>query len=88
LNLSLARRRAPLPILIVIDGLDECDDPKARSLFLETIFEAAPRLRRYFKFLIVSRPEADIQNSFEPTSVQDAVVVDFPCFKRMPYAIM
>jgi hypothetical protein len=81
LNLSPARRRASLPILIVIDGLDECDDPKARSLFLETIFEAAPRLRRYFKFLIVSRPEADIQNSFEPTSVQDDVnVIDLSAY--------
>lgn len=81
LNLSPARRRASLPILIVIDGLDECDDPKERSLFLKTILDAAPRLRRYLKFLIVSRPEADIQNFFETTSIQDDVnVIDLSAY--------
>jgi len=81
LNLSPAHRRACLPILIVIDGLDECGDPKEISLFLKTIFEAAPRLRRYLKFLIVSRPEAVIQNFFERTSVQDDVnVIDLSAY--------
>ena len=53
-----------LPKLIIIDGLDECADQKARSTILKSIFDNLPRLRGHLKFLIVSRPEYDIQHSF------------------------
>ena len=53
------------PKLIIIDDLDECADQKARSIILKSIFDNLPRLRGHLKFLIISRPEHDIQYSFK-----------------------
>ncbi len=52
------------PMLILIDGLDECEDRQARRLVLTSIFKFLPRLRGHLKFLIVTRPEHDIASSF------------------------
>lgn len=83
LKVSPARRRASFPISIVLDSLDECDDRTERDLFLESIFEASPRLQRYLKFLIVSRPESDIQDLFESTRFQDkATVIDLSPYRN------
>ena len=82
LDLSPTRRRALFPILIVLEGLDEYDDRTERDLFLETVFEASPRLQRYLKFLIVSQPESDIRDLFESTKFQDKVnVIDFSAYR-------
>jgi len=53
------------PMLIIVDGLDECVDRTARNLILEMVFKAFPLLHGHIKFLIVSRPEYDIQRSFD-----------------------
>lgn len=53
------------PMLIIVDGLDECIVQKEREDTLEVIFDALPRLHGHVKFLIVSRPEYDIQRSFD-----------------------
>jgi len=45
------------PMLVVINGLNECINQKARNLILKLVFDALPRLRASIKFLIVSRPE-------------------------------
>lgn len=52
-------------MLIIIDGLDECEDQQERCLVLSTICDAIPRLHGQLKFLITSRPEYDIQSFFE-----------------------
>ena len=54
-----------LPRLIIIDGLDECTNQIARSLILKIIFDNRPHLHGHIKFLIVSRPEYDIQCAFD-----------------------
>lgn len=54
-------------LTFIIDGLDECENPKVRRLILKTICGAHPRLRGYVKFLITSRPEDDIQVFYEKT---------------------
>ena len=54
-------------MLVIIDGLDECVDPTARNLILNVVFRvnAFPLLHSHIKFLIVSRPEYDVQHSFD-----------------------
>jgi len=58
------------PLLIIIDGLDECHDHKERILALNIMFDALPHLHGRIKFLVVSRPEYDIERSFESAARQ------------------
>jgi len=63
---SLTSSSSPIrPMLIIIDGLDECEDQNERRLVLRTIYDAMPHLCGQLKFLIASRPEFDIQTFFE-----------------------
>lgn len=79
LNLSPTRRLASFPILIV---LDELDNRTERDLFIEAIFKASPRLRRYIKFLVVSRPESNVGDLFESTRFQNKVnVIDISAYR-------
>ncbi|KAF9526683.1 hypothetical protein CPB83DRAFT_857616 [Crepidotus variabilis] len=50
--------------LIIIDGLDECNDPDVQIDLLKIIADAIPRLPHPFRFLVVSRPEAHISHIF------------------------
>jgi len=51
--------------LLIIDGLDECTNRMAQTLILKVVFNNLPRLHGHFKFLIISRPEYDIQGFFD-----------------------
>jgi len=51
------------PILIAIDGLDECYDDKIQSDLLSIIAAAIPRLTLPFRFLIACRPESHIMHT-------------------------
>ncbi|KAJ7266135.1 hypothetical protein C8J57DRAFT_1718130 [Mycena rebaudengoi] len=56
------------PLILLVDGLDECDDAHAQQKILHSI---AGSLRQYpssFRFLIASRPEAQIREVFEDNS--------------------
>ena len=64
------------PALMIIDGLDECKDPKARRLILNTLYDASQRLQGYLKFLVASRPEHDIQGFFETTTGERINLID------------
>ncbi|ESK86868.1 nwd2 [Moniliophthora roreri MCA 2997] len=58
--------RHGFPYLIVIDGLDECIDPRSQERFLETIGYAIAFSTPFpFIFLICSRPEPQIRDSFD-----------------------
>ncbi|KDR76535.1 hypothetical protein GALMADRAFT_449836 [Galerina marginata CBS 339.88] len=63
-NQSLGCITVHEPRLIVIDGLDECHDPRMQSDLLKTIGEATERLKLPLKFLISSRPESHILHVF------------------------
>lgn len=53
------------PQLIIIDGLDECQDPKAQRYILDVINQEFERHTRLpLLFLITSRPEEHIRMSF------------------------
>ena len=64
------------PKLIIVDGLDECADQKARAIILKSIFDNLPRLHGHLKFLIVSRPEYDIQRSFKSAAASHGQYTD------------
>ncbi|KAF9473282.1 hypothetical protein BDN70DRAFT_965956, partial [Pholiota conissans] len=52
------------PRLIVIDGLDECNDHKMQSMILEVIADAFRSQNLPLVFLIASRPERNIHHTF------------------------
>lgn len=53
------------PLLIVIDGLDECQNPDTQCDLLKILAEAIPYLPYPFRFFISSRPEAHIVRTFD-----------------------
>jgi len=56
------------PRLIVIDGLDECDNKKIQSHILRAAATATRRIRRPFRILITCRPEIHIMQTLnDPT---------------------
>ncbi|CAA7269453.1 unnamed protein product [Cyclocybe aegerita] len=58
----------PLPPLIIIDGLDECLDEGSQTSLIRLLFSLTYRYQLPLKFLITSRPEADIKPAFAAIS--------------------
>ncbi|KAF9525700.1 hypothetical protein CPB83DRAFT_515287 [Crepidotus variabilis] len=50
-----------IPLLVVVDGLDECKSPEMQVHILRTIANAIPKLPIPIRFLIASRPETHIR---------------------------
>jgi len=57
--------RKSYPILIVIDGLDECADPDDQDEIVRIIGDLAKQRGLPLRFLIASRPEPNIREAFE-----------------------
>ncbi|KAG8978952.1 hypothetical protein FRB90_008234, partial [Tulasnella sp. 427] len=55
-----------LPILIVVDALDECEDVEYAVNFVKLIDEHSPALPDNVKFVLTSRPEAPLLRALEP----------------------
>ncbi|KAF9530767.1 hypothetical protein CPB83DRAFT_158098 [Crepidotus variabilis] len=56
----------PTPLVIIIDGLDECRNPQVQCDLLRVIADAATSIRRRpVRFLIASRPEAHLTRTFD-----------------------
>ncbi|CAA7270545.1 unnamed protein product [Cyclocybe aegerita] len=54
----------PFLSLIIVDGLDECQDEDAQATFIRTLSSTIRRYSAPLKFLIVSRPEKRIRFAF------------------------
>ncbi|KAJ7751510.1 hypothetical protein DFH07DRAFT_525788 [Mycena maculata] len=54
------------PIVIILDGLDECGDARSRQSLLSLFSNAFPKLPIIFRILVTSCPEPDIQDIFLP----------------------
>ncbi|KZP23123.1 hypothetical protein FIBSPDRAFT_737829, partial [Athelia psychrophila] len=52
------------PIVIILDGFDECGDAESRRALVHLLTTNLPSLPPHFRFLITSRPELDLQNAF------------------------
>ena len=72
LNAAANETLAPIllsrPRLIILDGLDECSPTSAQTQILNTLSTAAKHLRIPLFFLIASRPEQEIRQSFNDES--------------------
>ena len=65
--------------LIIIDGVDECATEQDQKLFLTLIADALASTNIPLRFLICSRPEAHIKETFDMETVQNitrAIVLD------------
>jgi hypothetical protein len=66
------RYLSPLPqrsYLIILDGLDECHDKATQQLILRLLYETITVHRLPLRFLIGSRPESHIRDSFDQESL-------------------
>jgi len=67
------------PRFIIIDGLDECDDPKSQTDILQVLLKAVRQLSIPLFFLVASRPEYHIRDMFNRdqfNSVTNRIVLD------------
>ena len=65
------------PRLIILDGLDECGDGNTQKYILEVLSRAVARISFPLIFLVTSRPEQAIRNSFNKLSLSSLT-------KRLP----
>ena len=63
------------PRLIVIDGLDECQNPDVQRELLRVIVRAIPHIPYPLRFFITSRPEAHITHFFNHDRDLQAITV-------------
>ncbi|KAJ7593643.1 hypothetical protein C8J56DRAFT_1120370 [Mycena floridula] len=80
----LSARRPALPIVVVIDGLDEYNQAEARIRLdhLVQILIDMMVTQLHFRILFTSRPEADIAEMFElVTSMSHIALQDFPAIQ-------
>jgi len=58
------------PLVIIIDGLDECQGRDVQSGIVKSLFTAFRHSSLRIRILIASRPEVHLQSTFNPTSIQ------------------
>ena len=66
------KRLSPLPqrsYLVIIDGLDECHDKMTQQSILQLLCESIRVHKLPLRFLVGSRPESHIRNSFDRESL-------------------
>jgi hypothetical protein len=52
------------PVLLILDGLDECQDVQERRRLLQILVRDTHNLPMNFRILITARPELDIEDAF------------------------
>ncbi|KAJ7127610.1 WD40 repeat-like protein [Mycena epipterygia] len=62
--LTSVKQHTPRPILIVLDALDECGDPRSRATLLSILSNEFPKLPHIIRLLITSRRDPDIVDEF------------------------
>ena len=58
------------PKFIIIDGLDECGEPRVQCYVLSVFVTAIQRVPLPMLFLVVSRPEQTIRDTFNAEPLQ------------------
>ena len=76
--LALNSKGSPVthPRLIIIDGLDECENPDVQDELLRVIGRAIPQIPYPLRFLVTSRPEAHITRVFNHDRDLQAITAD------------
>ncbi|TFK65096.1 hypothetical protein BDN72DRAFT_900973 [Pluteus cervinus] len=62
---DVLRSALPLPMVIIIDGLDECRNHKEQEKLLRDILNSLGQIGPFIKFLISCRPERHLEKIFE-----------------------
>lgn len=62
--LRLCESRITKPMVVIFDAFDECGDALSRKSLVHLLITNLPLLPHRFRFLITSRPELDLSNSF------------------------
>jgi hypothetical protein len=75
LSLKSNAATATPPRIIVIDGLDECENPAIQCELLRAIARSIPHIPYPLRFLIASRPEAHITDVFDHDADLQRIVV-------------
>jgi len=68
---QLSQQGVTYPIVIIIDGLDECINQDERTVLLRAISVATTQSSAPLKFLITSRPEIQISGIFSASPVNE-----------------
>jgi hypothetical protein len=66
--LRLLETHPPRPFVLVVDALDECGLPSSRRPLIKCLTEACS-LVHWLKFVVTSRPERDIESSFNGLNI-------------------
>ncbi|KIJ92347.1 hypothetical protein K443DRAFT_40016, partial [Laccaria amethystina LaAM-08-1] len=81
---SLSTRFSPSKIL-VIDGLDECDDKVQMAEFIEMLIDMSQRDQLPFRILLTSRVEEHIRKKFADARAQSVLYcIDLDAFDARP----
>jgi len=64
LKFAASTQIVPFPKLIIIDGLDKCNDSQAQVAILDAISRSFPKHNLPIIFFMASRPELDLVISF------------------------
>ncbi|KAF8678528.1 hypothetical protein AX14_004714 [Amanita brunnescens Koide BX004] len=51
------------PIVLIVDALDECGSEADRKILMQALSKSFPGLPSFFRIMVVSRPELDIQRA-------------------------
>ncbi|KAJ7093772.1 WD40 repeat-like protein [Mycena epipterygia] len=76
--LTSAEQHLQGPILIILDALDECGDPRSRAALLSLLADEFPKLPRLFRLFITSRREPDITAHFRSRSLEIDLDIGVP----------
>ncbi|TFK71061.1 hypothetical protein BDN72DRAFT_794484 [Pluteus cervinus] len=63
---------SPTPIVIVIDGIDQCRSPSQQIKLLKLVLDSTKQLGSSVRFLIGARPEPRIIRVFDESGLDDA----------------
>jgi hypothetical protein len=74
LHLTSAGFQKSRPALIIVDGLDECGEPKSQRYLLDVLSTATRNLTYPLLFFIASRPEQVIRDSFNKESMHSLTI--------------
>ncbi|CAA7266831.1 unnamed protein product [Cyclocybe aegerita] len=72
--LNIPSSDIPLPRLIIIDGLDECQSPNIQCYIIDTLTKSLQNVPINLKIFIASRPEIHICDAFE--GVSDHAIIE------------
>ncbi|KAF7979328.1 hypothetical protein HWV62_42739 [Athelia sp. TMB] len=86
--LSSCAHQVTGPVAIILDAFDECGNAQARRALLHLLVKELPLLPHQFRFLITSRPELDLNDSFKSRKEVKAVSLSSEKWSSLPDVLL